>query len=952
MTLVDFFTLTEMKEGLTAPGRVKELINVLQKDKHNITKNVSDSARQWCTVAHTIAATENKNCLALFLESDGLCYFDTWLKNGQKCFQETGDNLIEEAVIVLLGAIEKLLIDKQKSVISGIMMTVKDLLSNKSSRVQDRARALVDIWKQNNESNVVHKDVDKAEGVCDNLVGINGNLVGENNGKDVDVEKEDPCLNNNFCGDVKKEVSEGKDDMCDSKSPNPCSNVSAFESTDPADVLQGSYVNEHIMGENKNLTTNLSRKEDTGAIKKSNGQNVSEAEVRKGNEDLTKNLSVKKGAEAIEESNGQNVYEEDEVDLGNKDLTTNLSRKEDIELIEESNGQNVFEENDVLTTNLSRKENTGEIEKSNSQIVTDDDDDDEVVWGNDIDISMSEADEEHSVAKKSGFQLDYDMFDPLEVARQVAIEVEREVDSREPSCSSSERTSGDGKRLLESPDFISEKNSRVINRPFEDISTGRNLSAVVGDEVFVKAKNLANERGNCIVDIEPAGVNEVALNKEPEEDNNVCGFDLNEDVLSDFDTDNQINPVTAAISVVSASRAAATSGLHLSPLQFEGTLGWKGSAEASAFRTASTCKISEGDNSIFASGSSRKLFRRKEYLDFDLNVAEGEDNITNLLPSKEIPNLTGRTSRNYSLEVSQHRSDLLRLDLNCVSDSGDAPLSHWRKEERVLPHCNGPLSPSASSSSSSMQRSLKTIDLNDQPSPFTEFLHPDLTVKSSTTSFTSGTGGFKTDESVISLMGARVKVGQKDNVPQTVPLFNGRIVDPGLDASMTRNDGVMGLASSSLYAHSYMYGYSGPSSGPTVPYSSAIYGLGQIPYMVDSRGTHVVPQVLGPVQPLPPSFPQQPSFLESLAAAPTDSNGFVPPRHGFDLNSGLMIEGRSRNAGNLTLFSPGQGISIDEQMRANSQSASSSGVGGKRKEADGGWDPYPFNYKHHQPPWK
>lgn len=63
-----------------------------------------------------------------------------------------------------------------------------------------------------------------------------------------------------------------------------------------------------------------------------------------------------------------------------------------------------------------------------------------------------------------------------------------------------------------------------------------------------------------------------------------------------------------------------------------------------------------------------------------------------------------------------------------------------------------------------------------------------------------------------------------------------------------------------------------------------------------------------------------------------------------------MIEGRSRDGNVLQLFNPhGQGISMDEQMEANSQSTP---VGKKRKETDGGSDPHPFNYKHHQPPWK
>lgn len=1099
MTLEDFFTLTEMREGLTAPARVKELINVLQKDKHNTVKNDVYSNRQWSTVARTIAATVNKDCLALFLQLDGLCYFDTWLKHGQKCLQETGDGFMEEAMIELLGAIEKLHKDEQKPVISDIMLTVKDLLSNKSSRVQDRARSLYSIWKQNSESNAVYMDVDKDKAVSDNLVGVNENCnhdqpecslqdistsrvdnneeknlepassymtptvspeimqtevvvdlalpisdkdfghasindgppntvqsdtlnlvsetrpdlgnrsmhqleattgikspgsavpgqrtpegqsdvassnehdeakqmphirssnnlgvtetsfcvdstnsveskVGDNNEKDVDVGKEDPCINKSPSGDVRKELSEGNGETFDSRPSNPCTNLSAFDSTASANVLQGSPAHE-IMAKNEQLTAFLSEEVDTEANKESNVQNFSDKdEVDLGNEDPTTNISSKEDRETIDGSNGQNVPEKAGFDCENEVITTYLLKKEETEAIEKSNGQNVSDEIGDLTVNLSGKEDSEAIEGSSGQNVSDED---EVVRKNDYDLSMSGADVKHSVAKKS----DFDMFDPLEVARQVAMEVEREVDCREPSFSSSERMSGDGK--VESSDYLKEKNIIGIHCSFNDVSTGPNHYAVGGKD-FVQTKNI--QRKNCTVNIEPTESSEMAQEKEHEEDNNVCGFDLNKDVLSDIDADNLINPVTTPNMVVSASRDVSTSGLPLSALQIEGTVEWKGYAEASAFCPPSTCKISKGESSTFASGSSTNLFRRKEYLDFDLNVAEGEDKLTDFPPTREIPNSTRRSSENCSFEASPKKSDLLQLDLNCVSDNGDAPVSYWRKEERVLPHYNGQLSPSASSSSSSMQPALKKFDLNDQPSPFTEFLHPALTVRSSTNVYTSVAGGFKTDESVISLMGSRVEVRQKDNVPQTIPLFNGSIGDPAADASMTRNDGVMGSALSLQYAHSFMYGYNGPLSGPTVPYSSAIYGHGgQIPFMVDSRGTPVAPRALSPVPALPPSFPQ-PLFFESLAASPADSNGLVPTRHGLDLNLGVMTEGRSRDVGNmLQLFNPGQGISKDEQMRAYSQAASSSGVGGKRKEPDGGWDPSAFNYKHHQPPWK
>lgn len=195
------------------------------------------------------------------------------------------------------------------------------------------------------------------------------------------------------------------------------------------------------------------------------------------------------------------------------DLTTNLLRKKDTDAIEGSNVLNFSDKNDNLTTTLSREVDTKAIEKSNGQNVSDED---EVVRGNDPEFSMSGSDLKHSIEKKPDFQLDYDMFDPLEVARQVAIEVQREVDCREPSCSSSERTSGGGIQLPESPDSIKGKNCGVMHRPCKEVSTRPNLLA---------GPNLPSERENCIVDIEPTGVNEVGQKLKPDDDKHVYGFD-------------------------------------------------------------------------------------------------------------------------------------------------------------------------------------------------------------------------------------------------------------------------------------------------------------------------------------------------------------------------------------------------------------------------------------------
>jgi hypothetical protein len=59
-------------------------------------------------------------------------------------------------------------------------------------------------------------------------------------------------------------------------------------------------------------------------------------------------------------------------------------------------------------------------------------------------------------------------------------------------------------------------------------------------------------------------------------------FDLNQEVFCDK-LDCPINLLTS-ISFVSASRPAAAPGLPVAPLQFEGSLGWKGCAATSVRR--------------------------------------------------------------------------------------------------------------------------------------------------------------------------------------------------------------------------------------------------------------------------------------------------------------------------------------------------------------------------------
>nr|XP_043634478.1 uncharacterized protein LOC122605580 [Erigeron canadensis] len=242
--------------------------------------------------------------------------------------------------------------------------------------------------------------------------------------------------------------------------------------------------------------------------------------------------------------------------------------------------------------------------------------------------------------RPSHMELDYGMVDPLELARQFANEVEREVDSREESCSTStddkeQSAGGPGQEVSFGPGPVpgpSSKGSPSPAEPMDDVETHDLTTTNI-----------------------PEMGQELAANTEK----GFSGFDLNQEVTY-VDTSSQVDPVLTPISVVSASRAAAAGGLPVAPLQFEGTLGWKGSAATSAFR-----RIPEGEKTFSSSSSHNNSNQHLNHLDFVLNMVEGsEDEIEDFL--------------------SRDKNEKLQLDLNSPGDGNAGIISlDWKRDGRV-----------------------------------------------------------------------------------------------------------------------------------------------------------------------------------------------------------------------------------------------------------------------------
>ncbi|XVE56179.1 hypothetical protein DITRI_Ditri03aG0217000 [Diplodiscus trichospermus] len=1020
MTLEDFFTLTEMKDGLTSPIRVEELLTVMKNDKDSVVKSVSDATRQWTAVASTIAATENKDCLDLFIQLDGLWFLDRWLKDAQGFGNHSSDSFVEESITALLRALEKLHRNNERSISSEILITVKNLLDHNSPRVQDGAKLLFDNWKRGRVTDDVHGGDDSGghdHGISDsaNVIGGNGGTEcsakdgpvsgagahEENDGADAAKDENLPSNQDGFQPESAKDLhvkttnnrleshinSDGTDmenkspnHMASSFVPNPIREKSPMKEELPAKTVEESHSLEPYSlpePEQEDVEVSDAQKLNALSSKEKVKQDITDFSSSTLEGALVSSGSGGSSPAAITESNLQNdseAYESDgpkSVPPGDDRAPVSEPKKPMVDagiMNDSGNGSQPFK-----TAGAGSESHLGMFRSSSdNEFIYRKPGDLETTFPRMEDIGTSDEDKENSGVehlrggtnfarspdvidrRMSDIELEYGIVDALEVARKVAREVEREVvDGREPSCSYSDKISGGEIRQPGTPESINGKQDLPTPVILKEVSSGPNQSVKAdteGEGQIFNSHNADNEPENDLHEMESSQVT-MAQEPEPNTEKSLCDFDLNQEVCSD-DMERVVNSISTPISVVSASRAAAASCLPAAPLQFEGALGWKGSAATSAFRPASPRRNSDGEKTLSLGGISSSSKQRLDCLDFDLNVAEaGDEKGAELMSVKQVTASSGLQSAESSLEVSPRKSERLMLDLNRVSDEGDAPALDSRVEGQLFYNRNGHRSPSPATSSSSMQPSLWNIDLNDRP-----YSHNDASEQGPyhDRSFqnVNAYGGPKLNDPIISIMGTKVEVNRKDLVTQVVSLPNGKVLEPATDASMTRTGGFLGLGPTVPYTHSPAFSYNGLAMTPSISFSSAIYGAsGSMPYMVDSRAPFV-PQMMGSATAVPPAY-SRPEFIMSMSNAPVGLNGSVSSRPNFDLNSGLTIDGGHRDSMCLRQpFMPGQGRSIEEHLRANSQPSSSSGVGAKRKEPEGGWDPYPFNYRQHQFPWK
>ncbi|WVZ78361.1 hypothetical protein U9M48_026087 [Paspalum notatum var. saurae] len=912
--LEDFFTLTEMKDGISTAARIGELISEIQKLKNADGIHTADVMRQCSTAAKTLASTKNEECLKHFIQLNGVGFLNHWLQDVQNCGEDV-TSPAEDLIFAILTVLDCLPIHNEKSTSSGIIFTVSHLLGHRNAVISEKARVLCHKWssvpngtngKRLNTEEACQTDQLKSPEVS-HKTEIDKQSVANEVGNPLDESKPEVTT----CSDAPLPDPSLTNDNTDATNQpleltSPISSNENAKLGDLKNLVPSPTSACHVgLEDRQSITKETSVSDDidlpTSGILRSNSINAKSGIGQDTPVDATP------AAMSVEPNKAVKLFVSSKMDLEDNIVPTSSSVKESKPF---AVGKSHLEKDAAETLNhlavVNRdlqdlsEENTGKEEGSTSSSSTDD-----TGMGNEYILERcmksfgdsSKATETKSTqlkGEKSTRLTDYDDTDALEVARLVAIEVEREViDYRGPFCSSP-----DNSRDADSPHLEAQRQPEPV---VDELNGNKSSSTDAADSA---SSSSLKENGSGITDgsgpLSRKHTRSVELGK----------LDLNEKQCAE-ETDCNLKSVlgnSVNLSMPKAVAASRGSSVFPARLHFEGELGWKGSAATSAFRPASTRHTPDAEKSI--SVSSHKTSN----VLFDLNVADsdsatsGEPLSTSILPAS-----SDIASKGASAAVGV--SGGLKLDLNfsCGDEEGPITTSNapplWNRQQ-----FNGNWS-QPSSSSSSRQPAVRNFDLNDN--------------MSITDGSARGIDGFsfktpardRTDLSAVTIMGKRVIVGQKDHGQQYQHNFLGPSADSRAPARSIQP-----------FAHTSDYAVSYPSQ-PVMPLPPSFFAPGGIPSMFDAKGAPVIPPLSGLSLGI-----SHPSF--SARATTPSSNELSYFHPSMDFNYGVSSEGARRETGSYWPMSyQGQTIFVDERTR-NMPQGGSSGLALKRKEPESGWDMY------------
>lgn len=140
--------------GLVDLEGVEKLVKLMQPDSVNKKLDLA------CQVmlANVIAVTDRFDCLTRFVHLRGLPVLDDWLqqvhkgKIGDGSSPKESDKSVEDFLLALLRALDKLPVNLHALQTCNIGKSVNHLRTHKNSEIQKKARGLVDTWKKRVEA--------------------------------------------------------------------------------------------------------------------------------------------------------------------------------------------------------------------------------------------------------------------------------------------------------------------------------------------------------------------------------------------------------------------------------------------------------------------------------------------------------------------------------------------------------------------------------------------------------------------------------------------------------------------------------------------------------------------------------------------------------------------------------------------------------------------------------
>ncbi|KAH0461583.1 hypothetical protein IEQ34_009158 [Dendrobium chrysotoxum] len=151
------------KGALRCTDGVEKLFQLMQVDN---SKKIDLNGR--VLLADVIAATDTIDCLNKFMQIGGVTILDEWLqeahkgKTGDGYSPKENDKTVEELLLALLRALDKLPVNLHALQTCNIGKSVNHLRSHKNLEVQKRARSLVDTWKKRVDAEMKMSDAKAA----------------------------------------------------------------------------------------------------------------------------------------------------------------------------------------------------------------------------------------------------------------------------------------------------------------------------------------------------------------------------------------------------------------------------------------------------------------------------------------------------------------------------------------------------------------------------------------------------------------------------------------------------------------------------------------------------------------------------------------------------------------------------------------------------------------------